>query len=594
MGEYLLRPAIERQPLPRHYRTAAAKALAASRTDNGLAVARGIAFALVKAYWETAHSGRNASQLCCPPLPTQLHLEPVPSQITSQMQDMKAHLTGMEVIEASHFIGTLYTQWMPRRTRSALGAFYTPPAIGQRLLDMATEAGVDWSSARVLDPACGGGVFLVAAAQRMASAAPPRGHWDLKDIARRVRGCELDPFAAWMARTFLMLALSRLDGASRTSDISSVKVCNSLEYEFEENNFDLVIGNPPYGRITLAPELRQKFRRSLFGHANLYGVFTDLALRLSRPGGIIAFVTPTSFLAGEYFKALRSLLALEAPPVSLDFIAARKGVFADALQEILLATYRRGGSPSRGKVHFIAPAKDGQITLAAIGSFRLPPVLHRPWLVPRTQAQNVLIRLAETAPHRLADYGYKVSTGPLVWNRHKASLRDTLGQGRFPVIWAEAVRSDGGFEFRAQRRNHYPYFEPLPHERWVVTKAPCILLQRTTAKEQSRRLVAAELPAAFIERHNGVVIENHLNMIRPIHATPAVSLAALAALLNTHVLDQLFRCLNGSVAVSAYELEALPLPAPEAMQSMERLIRRKADHATIERTAAYLVGYGPE
>ena len=91
-----------------------------------------------------------------PPLPPQLHLEPVPSQITSQMQDMEAHLAGMEVIEASYFIGTLYTQWMPRRTRSALGAFYTPPAIGQRLLDMATEAGVDWSSARILDPACGG------------------------------------------------------------------------------------------------------------------------------------------------------------------------------------------------------------------------------------------------------------------------------------------------------------------------------------------------------------------------------------------------------------------------------------------------------
>lgn len=593
MGEYLLRPAIERQPLLRHYRTVAAKALVASRTDNGLAVARGLAFALVKAYWETAHSGWNASTLCCPPLPPQLNLEPVPSQITSQMQDMEAHLAGMEVIEASHFIGTLYTQWMPRRTRSALGAFYTPPAIGQRLLDMATEAGVDWSSARILDPACGGGVFLVAAAQRMAKAAP-RTRWDPQDIARRVHGCELDPFAAWMARTLLTLALSRLDGASGDPVIPNIKACNSLEHEFEKDHFDLVIGNPPYGRITLAPELRQKFRRSLFGHANLYGVFTDLALRLSRPGGIIAFVTPTSFLAGEYFKALRSLLALEAPPVSLDFITARKGVFADALQEILLATYRRGGLPSRGKVHFIAPTKDGQITLAAIGSFRLPPVLHRPWLVPRTQAQNILIRLAESAPHRLADYGYKVSTGPLVWNRHKASLRDTLGQGRFPVIWAEAVRSDGGFEFRAQRRNHCPYFEPLPHERWVVTKVPCILLQRTTAKEQSRRLVAAELPATFIERHNGVVIENHLNMIRPIHATPAVLLAALAALLNTHVLDQLFRCLNGSVAVSAYELEALPMPAPEAMQSMERLIRRKADRAMVERTAASLVGYGTE
>jgi hypothetical protein len=43
--------------------------------------------------------------------------------------------------------------------------------------------------------------------------------------------------------------------------------------------------------------------------SNLYGLFTDLAAQLARRGGVIAYVTPTSFLAGEYFKSLRALLA---------------------------------------------------------------------------------------------------------------------------------------------------------------------------------------------------------------------------------------------------------------------------------------------
>ena len=107
-------------------------------------------------------------------------------------------------------------------------------------------------------------------------------------------------------------------------------------------------------------------------------------------------------------------------------------------------------------------------------------------------------------PDRLADYGYTVSTGPLVWNRHKASLRDGPGTGRYPLIWAESVRPDGVFSFRAEKRNHKPYFEPKAKERWVVTEFPCVLLQRTTAKEQCRRLIAAELPASFIAEHGAL------------------------------------------------------------------------------------------
>lgn len=458
---------------------------------------------------------------------------------------------------------------------------------------MATDAGVDWRSARVLDPACGGGAFLSPVARRMAdNLKNSSAKIALKNILHRLRGFELDPFAAWMSQVFLEVTLGAFCRAAGTRLPVIVDVCDSLERDSEGDDFDLVVGNPPYGRVTLSPKLRKKYRRSLYGHANLYGVFTDLALRFTRPGGVIAYVTPTSFLAGEYFKALRGVLGKEAPPVSIDFIAERRGVFADVLQETLLAAYRRDGQPGVGQVHFISPSPGSGIKVTAAGSFRLPSSLDRPWLVPRANVHSKLVRDVDRLPHRLADYGYKVSTGPLVWNRHKSGLRDRPGKGRYPLIWAESVRPDGTFEFRAQKRNHKPYFEPRPEENWVITDFPCVLLQRTTAKEQPRRLIAAELPVSFIKTHGAVVVENHLNMIRPAHGAPLVSPAALAALLNAEIVDQLFRCLNGSVAVSAYELEALPLPPPETMAEIERLAGQGAKRNAIEQAIRRLYSEG--
>ena len=77
-------------------------------------------------------------------------------------------------------------------------------------------------------------------------------------------------------------------------------------------------------------------------------------------------------------------------------------------------------------------------------------------------------------------------------------------------------------------------------------------------------------------------------MIKPLEDSPKVSPAALVALLNSQVVDQVFRCINGSVAVSAYELQALPLPPPEDMQEMERLVRSQAGRETLEREAERL------
>jgi adenine-specific DNA-methyltransferase len=568
-----------------------ARELAAGlETEKRLSLARAFCASVIKTYWFDSQREYGA------PWALPNHFQSLPNSGLEEPAASLADAMGraaarLDPIKASYLIGVTYTAMLPDDTRSRLGVYYTPPGLTARLLDMATFAGVDWISCRVLDPACGGGAFLAPVAARMVAnsrgLSAPRL---VKAIGERVRGFEIDPFSAWASQVFLEATLMTLCREAGERLPTVVEICNSLLRPAGDSPYDLVIGNPPYGRVTLNAEVRERFQRGLYGHANLYGLFTDLAVQLTRPGSVIAYVTPTSFLAGEYFKALRTVLANEAAPANIDFVSVRKGVFDDALQETLLATYKRSKTAGNASVHFISPVDYERVEVEPAGDFALPVPVGSPWLIPRTAGQARLIAGLRKMKHRLSDYGYEVSTGPLVWNRHKKQLSSRPGKGTLPLIWAECVTTSGTFVFRADKKNHEPYFAPKDGDEWLISRKPCVLLQRTTAKEQNRRLIAAELPRKFLSEHGAVVIENHLNMIRPINGAAAVPPKVLSAFLNSEVVDRAFRCLSGSVAVSAYELEALPLPPPEALAPVAELIKRGADRPAIEKACSHLFG----
>ena len=496
----------------------------------------------------------------------------------------------LPMVEALHWLTSLYSGLIAPERRSRLGAFYTPPALVARLLDQAQEAGLDWATARVLDPAAGGAAFLVQAAERMRRALPDcEPAFVLAQIGSRLKGLELDGHAARIGQRALEIALADLAVDAGRPAPTMIAEADSLAIE-PRPEYDLVVGNPPYGRISLSAKDRERFNRSLYGHANLYGIFTDLALRWTRPNGLIAFLTPTSVLSGRYFSALRTLVAREAPPVAIDFVHARRGVFEDVQQETMLAVYRKDGETRRAQIHYIHVDNAADTRVIRNGTVGLPACAAAPWLAPRQAEHSELIANAERMPCRLADLGYRVATGPLVWNRFKKQLRDKPGRNAHPLIWVEAVGTDGLFRFRAEKKNHKLFFALEPGDDWLLVTEAAVLVQRTTAKEQRRRIIAAELPATFIAAHQGVVVENHLNMIVPV-GKPKVAPKLLAALLNSEVVDQLFRCISGSVAVSAFELEALPLPRPDAFRPLAANLAKGADRTMLDRVCLQL--YGP-
>ncbi|WP_373031424.1 class I SAM-dependent DNA methyltransferase [Sulfurovum sp.] len=493
--------------------------------------------------------------------------------------EIRNELLTLDLDMASYLLGSIYTVMLPKEYRSKYGVFYTPPSLTERLLDMAEQAGTDWKKDQIIDPACGGGAFLAPIVKRMVKSLHGLDPNDIIcHIKMHLYGLEIDPFSAWMTEVFVEASLKAELGETHSVDVSGmVRVCNSLQdSEDLYNQFDLVIGNPPYGKLKLEKEERKKWARSLFGHANLYGLFTDLALRLTNDRGAIAYVTPTSFLGGQYFKALRSLLLTEAAPVEIDFISKRDGVFADALQETLLAVYGRNNVAEETLVSFLDVQENGIGSIVNGGKHYLPKKSDEPWYLPRNSTQVETVSVLKTTQHKLADLGYEISTGPLVWNRHKDELFPKRKKGSVPVVWAECIDSagSGGFAFKTTGKNHLPWYLSTKSNDPNVIAQECVLVQRTSSIEQYRRLVAAALPQAFIDENGGKVsVENHVNMIRPIKGlSPKISPKTLSAFLNTQIADQVFRCINGSTAVSAYELENMPLPAPSRFKAFDELV----------------------
>ncbi|MXV17221.1 HsdM family class I SAM-dependent methyltransferase [Hufsiella ginkgonis] len=536
-------------------------------------------FRVMAAYWSAHHL-----QVSLPAVPSVIKFCDLDSGVIALAEAVGKAAAQLEVIDAGYQLGTLYTSILPPAIRSANGIFYTPPPLTRRMLSMVKDAGADYASAKFLDPACGGGAFLAPIVMEIVAALPVTDpETILTHIEAHVQGFDTDAFGGWLTQIFVETTLKEYTCPVGRRLKSLVKICDSLSVDLTgDARFDVIIGNPPYGKVKLTDTVRERFSEGLYGHANLYSLFIHLSLNLVKTNGIVALLTPTSFLSGEYFKNIRQLIRSRAAVSEVDFVSHRKGVFDDVLQETMLSVFRNGAVENKPvSVNEVTIGK-GQLQLTHSGKFNLSSELTAVWLLPRRKNQCMMIKAMTKMTHNLTSWGYRVSTGPLVWNRNKSLLTAKQSQNGLPVIWAESITPDGRFEWKAGKKNHMPYFRRPESNPVLVTVQPCILLQRTTAKEQHKRLICGYLPAEFIKRTGGVVVENHLNMIIPSAATQ-VAPEVLNAFLNSKTVNDAFRCISGSVAVSAFELESLPLPKASKLNGLSMLVQQGASGDEIER-----------
>ncbi|WP_336810171.1 HsdM family class I SAM-dependent methyltransferase [Bosea sp. MMO-172] len=214
-------------------------------------------------------------------------------------------------------ISAVYDRFLKEEAekKSADGAFYTPMFLADVVVNQLWDDLSDEQRAKGVfcDPACGSGIFLVRLFQRLVAhhcRAKSKRHatWnELKSIARRLHGGDINPSAVRVAAFSLYIALLE---QSNPPDLPALlkagKLLPSLYGDtllpasdffgaMDVPSFDAVIGNPPWngrsGEVTTA----QKWAKAN-GYPDpekdIAWGFVWKALKVVKPDGLVAFLLP--------------------------------------------------------------------------------------------------------------------------------------------------------------------------------------------------------------------------------------------------------------------------------------------------------------
>ena len=182
------------------------------------------------------------------------------------------------------------------------GGYYTSSEVATWLCAWAIRSPKD----RVLEPSCGDGVFLEAAAKRFAElgARSPA-------IARQLTGVEIVAGEADRARARLQEQLR-----GRAAEVVNTGDFFGWWQDSAQPEFDAVIGSPPFIRYQTFPEPHRSLAMALMVEqglspnrlTNIWVPFVVAAVASLRSSGRLALVLPAELLQVTYAAQLRSFL----------------------------------------------------------------------------------------------------------------------------------------------------------------------------------------------------------------------------------------------------------------------------------------------
>lgn len=208
------------------------------------------------------------------------------------------------------------------------GGYYTPQQVSKWLCEWAIQS----ADNVVLEPSCGDGAILEAAAKRLLSlgATPTK-------IARNLTGIEIIHSEARVATKRLQPDLGK----------SAEKIVHNSDFfgwcqENDDLTFDVIVGNPPFIRYQSFPEPHRTRAMEVMTSeglkpnrlTNIWVPFVVAATARLKPGGRLALVLPAEILQVTYAAQLRSYLTDHFERI--DVIACNELFFEKAEQEVVL------------------------------------------------------------------------------------------------------------------------------------------------------------------------------------------------------------------------------------------------------------------
>jgi adenine-specific DNA-methyltransferase len=477
--------------------------------------------------------------------------------------------TNCTLEEQAYFSSTLYANLLEKLELSTLCTFFTPPFLANRLIKQIKGQNLEkFKSGNIADLSAGGGAFLLPTAIHLLkcwSSESPREQ--LKKLESSLIGVDICQDLLELCAVYLYRLCSDLINASGYIPKWKLYCKNTLDVEFI-GDVDIVLCNPPYRKLTKIEHKKYKpnFHYVMNANSNLYALFIQQAINLSKNDALIGYVTPASLLTGAHFRNARDFITRNAKVKSIDLMEGRNKYFSFVLQETILFSIDKGKDASCKTKLYEINSSGGEKRLGNIDIFKGKDE----WICYRSNQQRDLVKLIRKQKYDLNSLGFKVNIGGYVWNRDLSekqtkSLCDPL---YFPVIYPEMIKASGvKLDCFKENKNKNKARWIKPRSIGLLKRVPSLVLKRTRTSCGAHILSTALIDLAFIDKYHAYVPENHVIYItRDDNSLQALS--ALEKLLSMEVISNLHACVNSTNSVSKSSLLNIPMPSPEVFEKL--------------------------
>ncbi|EAZ90280.1 HsdM family class I SAM-dependent methyltransferase [Crocosphaera chwakensis] len=264
------------------------------------------------------------------------------------------------------FISSVYEEFVSKK--EGQGVHYTPEFIVDFILDGVLPWDDEEWDLKILDPACGSGIFLVKAYQRLIYRWEKAHNKNItSDILKSLLennflGVDIDREAIRVASfSFYLMMLDNIDPRNYWENevkfptlrnkklIAADFFAEDIEgFRTEEDSgtYDLVLGNAPWGKNSItkkAKEWTKKYNwNDCISYGNIAPFFLSKAVKLTKDNGYISMMQPAGtliFNQGDKNQQLRFKLFSETKVSEIvDLSALRFGLFKNAISPTCIIT----------------------------------------------------------------------------------------------------------------------------------------------------------------------------------------------------------------------------------------------------------------
>lgn len=342
--------------------------------------------------------------------------------------------------------------------------------------------------------------------------------------------------------------------------------------------YDLIIGNPPYRKISKELQEAKSMQEVCFGAPNLYFLFASMGAFNLKENGEMVYIIPRSWTSGAYFKKFREYFLNTVKIHHIHLFISRNKVFdkESVLQEtIIIKVAKLANAPREISMTTSISNQDFE----NITSFRVPYDLivnkdnNYIYLVTNIKELETLKKI-NVFTSTLPDNGLKMRTGLTVDFRNRNMLRNEEEEGTVPLFYAQHILN-GEVKFPINKENEFVLDDK---QGLIQNNKNYLFVKRFTAKEEGRRLQCGVYLSKKYNQYKKISTQNKINFIEGITSDLSECIVfGLYVLFNSSIYDEYYRILNGSTQVNSTEINSMPIPNLEIIQQMGKKIMLTKD-----------------